>query len=141
MIRDELVRDRDGLARRSCLPGHNHRPGFCEQVVDRGLRLGPSEVVALPAVHAEGAEGGSLFKGFDPFGGDQQPEIVGEDDDGADDRQVRAGPADAGNKGSVDLDRVDGDVAQVAERGVAGAEVVDRQADTEGAQVGQRRQR
>ncbi len=39
------------------------------------------------------------------------------------------------DEGAVDLDLVDGEVLQVGERGVAGAEVVDRHADAEAAQA------
>jgi hypothetical protein len=54
-----------------------------------------------------------------------------------DDRLGVPGLAEAGYERPVDLERVQGELPELGERRVAGAEVVDRQADAESAQGGE----
>ena len=70
-----------------------------------------------------------------------QPEVPGQVDDRPHDRQVARVGRHALHEGAVDLDLVHRQPAQVGQRRVAGAEVVDRQPYAEVAQPVQRRQR
>src|SRR5262249_56577395 len=54
-------------------------------------------------------------------------------DGGAGDGGVLGGVADPAHEGLVDLQDVDGELLEVGDRGVAGAEIVDGQAHPEGA--------
>jgi len=58
-------------------------------------------------------------------------------DDGPNDRLILGARPKPGDEGPVDLHARHGMTAQVAQRGVAGAEVVDHDAETERAQVHQ----
>src|SRR5207247_4562083 len=89
----------------------------------RGGR-GAGEQVPLPEVAAEAAQDPELLVGLDALGDRGQVEGVGERDDRGCDRRVLRLVAEPGDKRSVDLERVDGEAAQVRERGEAGAEVV-----------------
>ena len=68
------------------------------------------------------------------------PSAWASDDDRLDDRQIGAARAAVGqgaqadDERAVDLDRVEGQVAQVRERRVAGPEVVEDQPDAQSAQ-------
>src|SRR6478735_11396372 len=84
------------------------------------------DVVAAPvAQHA----GGLLV--LHPFGNRLDIEAAGEVDQGLDEGAVVGGTGDVLHEGAVDLDDVDAELAQIAERGVAGAEIVDGDAAAE----------
>ena len=70
---------------------------------------------------------------LDAFGDRLQAERVGEAHDGGDDGAVVrvAASVEAVDEGAVDLQQVDREAPQVAERRVAGAEVVDRELHAE----------
>ena len=93
------------------------------QVLDR-LRRG--EEVSLRFVAPERNELGELALGLDPFGHDLQVERVREPDHGGHDRGVARVGAEPAHERAIDLDRIHREALQVAERRVAGAEVVDR---------------
>ena len=61
-------------------------------------------------------ERGVLFAGLDAFGHDAEAEVLGECDDGGDDRGVLFFGADRAYEGFVDLENVDGEGAQVGQR-------------------------
>ena len=103
-------------------------------VGEGGGGLGVREEVALGVFAAQGAEFGELVGGFDAFGGAGESERVGEVNDGGDDGAVFGVAAEPVDEGLVDFDRVDGEAFEVAEGGVAGAEVVDGEVDAWGAQ-------
>src|SRR5215217_1549011 len=63
-IRRWLRADRDLCARAGRRLGHGHRVDTFEQIVDRGVREGPGEVVPLTAVDPEGAKDRPLLQGF-----------------------------------------------------------------------------
>src|SRR5450756_1444449 len=71
-----------------------------------------------------------LFR-FDAFGDHDFVEASAEAGDGADDGAGIALVAEIADERLVDLDLIERELAQVVERGVAGAEVVERQADAE----------
>ncbi len=66
-----------------------------------------------------------------PFGDRLDAEPAGEIDQGLHEGAVVGGVRDVLHEGAVDLDDVDAELAQVAERGVAGAEIVDGDAAAE----------
>ena len=68
---------------------------------------------------------------FDAFGDDAEVEAVGDGDDGVNDGVSAAGDADAIDKAAVDFEALDGELVELAEGRVAGAEVVDGEGDAE----------
>jgi len=75
-----------------------------------------------------------LLAGFDALGGGPHPEAARQPDDGADDRDRLRIDADIIDEGFVDLDLVERESLQIGERGVAGAEIVEREGHAERAQ-------
>src|SRR5690606_26459379 len=73
-----------------------------------------------------------LELGLGALGGRRHAETVGERDDGADDRD-RFGRAlrRADDEGAVDLDRRELRLPEIAERRIAGAEIVEAEPDSE----------
>jgi hypothetical protein len=100
---------------------------LCSGGDDRGNvigRAGAGEADVLSVVAAEPAGFGGLFCGFDAFDHDRDPERVGRAGDRGDDWCVVAA-CEGWDEGSVDLQLVDLESCEVAQRGVAGAEVVE----------------
>src|SRR5262245_62644296 len=84
------------------------------------LRVFATELVELDGIGVR----------FGAFGHDFHAEIMRERNDRAQDhrpRSARSGP----HEGLIDLDRVEGEALQVSKRGMAGTEVVERQACAE----------
>jgi len=81
------------------------------------------------------AEELELLARLDALGDDVELERPGEGDDRLGDRRVVRGGRDLADEGAVDLERVGGEEPERAERRVAGAEVVDRDADAEALQL------
>src|SRR3569623_2600287 len=77
----------------------------------------------------------ALRRGFHAFRELLQPQALAHDDDGARNGGVRGVARNAADEGAVDLESIDGNAAQVAERGIAGAEIVDAETHAELAQV------
>src|SRR4051794_36239181 len=100
-------------ARRVLLEQRRHRVG--------GRRA--TEVVALRQRAAGVAEELVLRRGLDTLGDGGHPEAAGEREDGADDRRGLRVLGGGGQEGAVDLEDVDGQLAQARQRGVPGAEV------------------
>ena len=110
-----------------------------EQLLDYLRRLGAIEQEALGGVAAGRLEVAELLSGLDALGGDRQLQRVPELDHRVDDRDVLLVVGKPAHERPVDLDAVDGQAAQVLERRVAGAEVVDRDPDTELLELAERR--
>jgi len=91
---------------------------------------GPADVVALGDVAAEFAYLGELFFVLHSFGYDAQFEVLAEAGDASDEGAAVGGigGVEAADEGPVDLDLGDGQLLQVRQAGVAGAEVVQGQA-------------
>src|SRR5829696_2445614 len=87
----------------------------------------PGEPVALALLAAEGDQVGRLLGLLDALGHGVELEGVAELHDGVGQGGVLPTPADPVDERLVDLEDVDREAAQVAERRVAGAEVVDGQ--------------
>src|SRR5690606_25370082 len=97
---------------------------------------GPAPEVTPSVLAPELDQLSPVVPGFDPFGDHLQPATVSEADDRLDDRRVLTNLAKSGDEAAVDLQRLDGDAAQMRHRRVPGAEVVHRQLDTHPAEFG-----
>src|SRR4029079_10056411 len=87
------------------------------------------------AIAPELMERVELRAGLDALGDRAQAEAARDVDDRRDDRGVLVLGPEAVDEGAVDLDRVDRDALQARERRVAGAEVVEQDADAAGAKL------
>src|SRR5437763_756227 len=96
------------------------------------------EVEALGHVAAQRPQLVELLWALHTLGDHRQAQAVGQMDDGIHDGQVAAVAVDALDEGTVDLQPVDMEPLQVAQRRVAGAEVVDGEPDPQLAQLVQR---
>src|SRR4051794_25484086 len=95
--------------------------------------LWPGDLIALGEVAAEAPQRGQLLRRLDAFGDGGHPEDGSQVDDGLDDGLGR-GILDRRGEAAVELEHVEREVLQPGERGVAGAEVVERQAEAAFAQ-------
>jgi hypothetical protein len=89
----------------------------------------------LDPVAVEVAEDLELGVGFYAFGDDGHAQGVGRGDDVFDDGPVDLGSDYAFDEEAVDFEGVEGELAEAAERGVAGAEVVDGDTEAVGAEL------
>src|ERR671937_2906598 len=89
----------------------------------------PREVVALAEAAVEVTEHLSLLAPFDPLGDDVEVERAGEPQDRVSERRVVGTGPEPVDERLRDLEDVDREIAEVAEGRVAGAEVVEREAD------------
>src|SRR4030088_940132 len=89
------------------------------------------EVVALEHVTTELAQPVALPLGFDAFGDHGHPERPGHLDYGTDDLLVDAALVEAVYEGAIELDRVQRQPLEIAQRGVPGTEVVEEHANAE----------
>ena len=92
---------------------------------------------SLHAVAAHGCELRGDLGAFDTLRDNLEAERMPERDDLLDDAPVRLVREHVHHEGLVDLDLVGRDLLQVSERGIAGAEIVDRDADAHLAQFRQ----
>src|SRR5436305_4029194 len=87
------------------------------------------EVEALAEPALEPAQQVRLLGALDAFGDDVEAERRGEPQDRVDERRISRPGADPVDERLRDLQLVEREIAQVAEGRVAGAEIVERQAD------------
>src|SRR5207237_8062434 len=117
--------ERSGV-RRGLAPRNRLQPvrlSALKQRRDLSGRTGPSEEEALGPLTAELAKRLDLGLGLHTLGHDAQIEGPGHPHDRVDDRRVLPLRANAVDEAAVDLQHVDREALQVAERGVTGAEV------------------
>src|SRR5439155_12630059 len=96
-----------------------------EEAVDLVGRRRPGEEEALREIAAELSQRRQLPVGLDALGDREQAERVGEADEVRRDRGVLRIVLDALDERAIDLDQVDREAPELAERREAGAEVVD----------------
>lgn len=97
-----------------------------------GVRMdGTADDETLDLLAAFGGEEQLLVFGFYPFGDHCQLHAATQGDDGAHDGDIIAVIGQAAHEGLVDFQGVDRQALEVAERGVAGAKVVDSQLNTQ----------
>src|SRR5581483_6032353 len=109
--------------------------GRGDQLLQVRQRQRPGEQEALAELAPERAQRVELLGGLDALGCRLQVEGLGDVDDGAPEARVLGAPGDALHEGLVDLQEVDRQPPQVAERGVTGAEVVERHAHAKSLEV------
>src|SRR5699024_402963 len=123
-VRARVYRSRQRAGKRP----RRSRPSAARELADElAGGQGTIEQVALQVVAAARGEEVALGLGLDALGDHLQAEAVAEGDDGGGDLAVGAVLADVPHEAAVDLQQVDIELAQVGERRVARAEVVDRQ--------------
>src|SRR3954454_23958699 len=99
-----------------------------------------AEQISLGDVAAQGRQLSDVLRVLDPLRDDLQPERVRQADQRRDDARV-ARLVERGDERAVDLELVDGEPAEVAQRRVARAEVVDADLDAEALELDERGQR
>src|SRR5437879_5409924 len=82
----------------------------------------PAPQIALAELAAEIAQVAGQLGILDPFGDDGEPERMGERDHAGDDGGVALAGGQTAHEAAVDLELVDGQLPEVHERGVTGAE-------------------
>src|SRR5690606_7428608 len=87
------------------------------------------EQKALSEVTARRSQQFILGTRLDALGHDLEAELVRQQDDGLAKGQIRALRAQVRYKGLIDLEVVDGELAQVGQRGIARAKIVERDLD------------
>jgi hypothetical protein len=105
-----------------------------EQVEDLGGGKRLAVVVALGDVTGVAREHGCGGRGFDAFCHGGEAQIVGQVDDRAHNRCDAGVLGDRRSERAVEFDLVDRQVAEVVQRGVSAAEVVDGNGDAESVQ-------
>src|SRR5436190_1309861 len=119
--------------RKSC--GRALSPVFTAREFTNGCRLRwNAEQIALGLDAAFSSQKFKLPFGLDAFGGDGDTKLRAQSDDRAHDRR-RVMVVDVMDEGAVDLDLVDGEAAEIAERRIADAEIVQRNADAQVTQL------
>src|SRR3569833_2043682 len=96
---------------------------------ERGDRA--AEVVALQLVATVLAQELEVRKGYDALGHHLEPERMAERDDGPHDGGIVGVAVDVAHETLVDLEAVDGKTLEIAEAGIAGAEIVHRNVDAQ----------
>src|ERR1051325_7972528 len=112
--------------------GGGELAALAEHRLDSGAGDRPREDIALDLVAAKGADELKLLVGRDALRDRLHAQAAGERDDGPDDGGafgIRSG--DRLDEASIDLERIEIGAPQIAERGIAGAEIVHRQLDAE----------
>src|SRR6478752_3759237 len=125
-----------GLARR--LHGIGNAAADQDSILSDRRRL--AEQIALHPIAAFMRQETELLRGFDALGDDRHFEAMAEVDDGADDcRRLRIF-AEIDDEVAVNLDLVERERLQIAQRGVAAAEIVHRDPYPERLEPPQQRQ-
>src|SRR5216684_1308861 len=109
---------------------------LAEQRLEAVALDGPAEVVPLRVRAVQLLQNRELLGRLHPLGDDFEVEALRQGEDGVHDLRPLLRLADALDEAAVDLERVDGELVQVAERRVAGAEVVEIEAHAHRPQLG-----
>src|SRR5690606_8072511 len=107
-----------------------------DQRLDAACRHGLREQEALAEVALQLEQAARLLLAFDPFRNDLDAEAAAEVDHRVDDSLVARVVRHVAHEALIDLDQVDLELLEVAQRRVAGPEIVER--DLDAAQVEQR---
>ena len=94
-----------------------------------------AEKEALKFIAAFGGEARELGLGLHAFGGSRYPQAAAQSDHGPNDRNAVFLPRQVADEGLIDLDLVERETAQIAERRIAGAEIIHRDLDPEVAEL------
>ena len=112
-----------GATRMNCA---GSRPPLLSNASIASTSHGPARWNPCAMRAAELVEALDLQRRLDPFGDERQAERLAVTDDGARELAARVGIAELGDQRARDLEDVDRKAAQIGERRVAGADVVDR---------------
>src|SRR3984957_3784051 len=119
-------RNAAGLSGSGGLPGHG-LAAETHQLRELAVRLRRAEKIALHEFAALAPQTGELFMSFNAFRGDLHIQAASKADDRANDRKGALVVGQTLNERTIDLDLVERHVAKVAQAGIAGAEIVQRQ--------------
>lgn len=108
-----------------------------EPAVELGSGDGPGHEVPLGLVAAHPGQLGVGASGLNALGDDTEAKTVRQLDGGGNQGGGAGVMGHGDHEGVVELDLVDGQVAQIRQRAVTGAEVVDGDPDTDVAQTGE----
>ena len=122
------LRDARGTYERELRPGLRV---LVEEPLDLVGRRRAAEEIALAEAAAHLPEALGLGGMLDPLGHRREPERVAEPQDRVDERFIRAVADELVDERLRDLQRLDRELGETAQRRVARAEVVDRQPDAE----------
>src|SRR5687768_5906487 len=126
-----IRRRRSGAAARARGLGHCLPVAFEDDGVEKMDRVGAADQIALDLVAAFGTQHFELLGRLHAFGEHRDAEAAAEADDRADDRS-RLGVVDhVLNEAAVDLDLVEREHPEIAQRRITGAEIVHRDADAQ----------
>ena len=125
-----MVVSGDG-ARRDC-DSREGRLNEAEQLVDLGGRDRPAEQEALQLVAPHGLQEALLLGRLDALGGHGQAQCAAQMHDRMHQDGAFTGRLHGLEEGPVDLDLVEGEAAQIDQRRVAGAEIVQGEAQAKG---------
>ena len=106
-----------------------HRDPGGEQLREGLGDHGPAEVVSLRFITFVVPQKRELFPGLHPLRYHPEAETLGHPDHRGHDAGVAVGRGDLTDEGLVDLEGIDRKLAEIAQAGIAGAEVVDRDLD------------
>ena len=128
---DDVLAIRDAIATRRGALSHRGVPCATHVGEERLDRLGPADRVTLRVVHAHRAQAVELRLGLGLLGDGPLVEHVRDVGDRADHRHRQVRLLQVAHEAAVDLEVIDVQVLQVAERAEPGAEVVEREAAAE----------
>ena len=100
-------------------------------------RAGAREDEALDDIAAEIVEDGELFGGLGALGDDRHAETAAERDDAFEQPAGALRRLDLRHEDAVDLDLVEGQLGEIAERRIVRAEIIERQRDAQPLQAGE----
>ena len=120
------------------IDGNSQRPERFQECCRFVRRHRSADEVALHHVALQGAQVTCLPRFFHAFGDHFESKTVAERNDGLDDRGITAVGGHIAHEGDVHLELVHFELLQIAQRRIAGAEVVDRQTHAECLDLGQR---
>src|SRR5437764_15196637 len=107
------------------------RRGSCDgRLQPQALKRRAPVIVALHVTDAFAAQDRGLAGGLDTFGDSMESEAFGEPQQMTEEHLVVGAAAEVADKGAVDLDRVDRQRLQMPQRGMPGAEIVERDTAT-----------
>ncbi len=136
---------RDGEGARAAARAGRALTAICLRSIDGHVlcRERAAEQLALGAPDAEGANGGKLVLGFDALDHDAHAQVAADGVDRANDARGLgvSRRVDVAHETLVDLDLVEGKIVEIAQRGIARAEIVERDVDADRAQLVERGER
>src|SRR5579859_7482048 len=117
--------------------GYSALAALDQHIPQLGDRTRLADQIALRLRAALAAQHVELLGGLDAFRGRDHTEAPPQARDGPNDRERIVARRKLAHERAIDLDLVEREAAQIAQRGIAGAEIVERDLDAELAQLEQ----